>query len=530
MMAVTLCLILIAASPAPTTRPAPDLKEVAEQGVKSLGLMNSRAAQWRSVLEIKGIPFIVTTLVDHGRKRMEFSVTYQGEQAKLAQIIERDNAWYVTQEGEPPTKYRPFEAVFKLATIMMFHELADARFVNDASDNIGDFESLDGNIATYRTPLVGEMRKMVERTIQANEEMIQHSATAPPPENVTMVNKLKDLLAKGIARRIDVTNGLIVETGTVDRRYRVEDFRWLDRVDDGSFDISKTKWVDVTSDPTTGDLDDLLMIGYSGTWRKGQRTPDTDTMLISTRGAQVRRVPFKGMLCMPGCFLRDRSRVVVTGVSAETGAIFPCEVNLKNGENRPLGGEALRVGYTFGPVLSPDGKLVAVTHTDSSLKFLTSQVWLIDVESGKARAIGVPQDMAFPSWAPDGQSLFITIRTPTPDPNQVPDANTYRMKLDGSTENIVHGDSAKVLSDGRLLFQDRTDRLWKTCSLDGKNIKPLGDGMKQYAFPTLSPDGLRLIMQHVSDEGPWPEVFTLSELHGTPLNLPKGLWVLPTWQ
>jgi hypothetical protein len=54
--------------------------------------------------------------------------------------------------------------------------------------------------------------------------------------------------------------------------------------------------------------------------------------------------------------------------------------------------------------------------------------------------------------------------------------------------------------------------------------------MKQYAFPTLSPDGLRLIMQHVSDEGPWPEVFTLSELHGTPLNLPKGLWVLPTWQ
>jgi len=69
------------------------------------------------------------------------------------------------------------------------------------------------------------------------------------------------------------------------------------------------------------------------------------------------------------------------------------------------------------------------------------------------------------------------------------------------------------------------------CDLEGKKQRPLGDGMKNYSFPSVGPDGKRLLMVHYPGEGkaPAPVIVTIENGAVTPLRVPAGFWALPTW-
>src|SRR5256885_16766396 len=68
------------------------------------------------------------------------------------------------------------------------------------------------------------------------------------------------------------------------------------------------------------------------------------------------------------------------------------------------------------PQLSPDGKWVAYTVTDYSLKENrgTARVWLVEVATGQSRRLSEgPGSDRQPRWSPDGATLAVVSTRPT---------------------------------------------------------------------------------------------------------------------
>src|SRR5262249_3331966 len=144
------------------------------------------------------------------------------------------------------------------------------------------------------------------------------------------------------------------------------------------------------------------------------------------------------------------------------------------------------------PALSPDGKTVAVLHRGASERLLEQQVCLVDLESGNARQVGKPRDVGPLSWLPDGRGLLMVDRKVVEMSKPTHDT-VSRMSLDGEVTLICEGSSPVLLGDGKvILFQDQRTRMWNTCDLNGKEIRPYAGGMPGHGFPAPAPDGKRV--------------------------------------
>jgi TolB protein len=84
------------------------------------------------------------------------------------------------------------------------------------------------------------------------------------------------------------------------------------------------------------------------------------------------------------------------------------------------------VGRAIMPSISPDGKSVAfAAQTLQRLNFWDFQIHVLDLASGKSRALDAPGGTCWPSWSPDGKLIAnvalhaepsrLQIRTPTGD-------------------------------------------------------------------------------------------------------------------
>jgi hypothetical protein len=59
----------------------------------------------------------------------------------------------------------------------------------------------------------------------------------------------------------------------------------------------------------------------------------------------------------------------------------------------------------------------------------------------------------------------------------------------------------------------------------------LGDGLKEFNFPSVAPDGKRLILMRFDESTrPHPHLVDLASGEATPLDVRAGLWVAPTWR
>lgn len=345
---------------------------------------------------------------------------------------------------------------------------------------------------------------------------------------------MRDLLQNGTPTKVDTASGMVVQFGAADRRTELLNFRWLEKVNAEEFRVEGKNWEDFTDDPTEKDKSSLLMISHSGIWRPGMKSGDTDGRLVDLRTGQFRRIPFQGANSLPGCFLRDRSRVVISGVDAVAGVMGLYEVNLKTGENRQLGGELLASGFTLMPTLSPDGQTLAVLHKGATGRILESQLCLVDLKTGAARPLGEQRDMAFPSWLPDGKGLILLDRE-SANPSDVSSATietVARMDLEGRITKIRQGSRPVLLNDGKtILFEDTKSRTWNTCDLYGGNAKLFAGGLLGYGFPSPAPDGKRIIMMRFRPgTAPVPMILPLGESKGEPAVKAQGLWADPTWR
>jgi hypothetical protein len=280
------------------------------------------------------------------------------------QIIARDGLWHVTEVGKRK-KYRPFEAPFMLNAAYFFLLRGEPRFVSEgAQKEFGTYDGTKDGVASFLTPLPDSIRKGLEYSVHGLEQLVrQNPEGADVPRSIKLIEQMRRM-QRGIVVRIDLASGMYVQLGSADRQTEIQDFKWLDQVPPEEFAVDRQEWEDNAGDPTSGDSNDLLMISHNPTWQPGMKAGDSDGCLVEMRTGRSRRIPFQGIVTLPGCFLKDRRRVIVSGLD-DSGTWGPYEIDLKTGANRRLGGASLAEGISLMPALSPDGKSIGLIHKKS---------------------------------------------------------------------------------------------------------------------------------------------------------------------
>ena len=371
--------------------------------------------------------------------------------------------------------------------------------------------------------------------LRQSEARIKQLSPARREKLRPMVRRLTERLARGEVVRVDLDTGVLIGYQWGSLTVRISGLRWLKTVDEKKpFDVSRWKWQDRTNGPLKGgDPNDLAMIGHCGAWRPGAKGYELDGRLINVKTGQFWRIPFQGSVSLPGCFLKPRTRVVVSGMDPETGSLGLFEVDLATGANRHLGGKLLSTGACLGPALSPDGKTLAVGHKEfggsSIQEVLQLQVCLVDLTTGEARKLGRPMDTAFLSWLPDGKGMILVSRKHI-DMDTPAKETICRMDLTGKVTPIVPGGHPVLLAGGLILFRGEDD-LWRTCDLIGKNVKLFAGGMKGCGFPSPGPDGKRIFWMRVQPpRAPRPVVMRIGSRQLRSVTAVGGLWASPAWR
>jgi hypothetical protein len=140
-------------------------------------------------------------------------------------------------------------------------------------------------------------------------------------------------------------------------------------------------------------------------------------------------------------------------------------------------------------------------------------------------------DAAFLAWHPDGRSLYFALREPDPM-SEFPKSFITQISFDGEIRKLREGGFPCLLPTiQRFLFEDkRDDRRLKTCDLEGRDVRPFGDGFRGFGFPAPSPDGRLLMMHFVTGKAPQPCLIDLDSYKVTPIEVGPGMWGRPAWR
>jgi len=513
----------------------PDLAALVRAGRETVARLQRQAASWTAITHLPNdVQVVVKILSAPTMRRTVFYGEVKGRKLGEVQIIERDRLWYVTELGRR-RKYRPFEAPFLMNGAYLFLLRGEPRFVSEDSQNrFGNYEGTKDGVATFLTPLPGSIRKQLEYSIRGLEQFAkQKPERASDPDSIGLIEQMRRML-RGMVVRIDLASGMFLQLGSADRQTEIQEFKWLDRVAPDEFAIEHHEWEDDSGDPTRGHSDDLLMISHNESWQPGMKSGDSDGCLLDVRTGRYRRIPFQGIATLPGCFIKDRSRVIVSGLDESTGTLRPYEIDLKTGDNRALGGDALAGGNSLMPALSPDGKKIALIHKKPEGRPLDSQIYLINLKSGDAKPLGIPGDTAFLSWLADGQGLLLLKReSADPSNRALPLTDVIaRLGMDGQTTRLLEGTMPVVLNDGKtVLFEGSHGQGWQTCDLNAKNVRRFSNGLAEYGFPSPAPDGKRILWMHfIRGTAPVPTIIPLGADSGKPVTKAPGLWSLPSWR
>lgn len=496
--------------------------------------MQRETFSWTSVFElpVQGASFHVDNTLSANGREMTVTIRQGTQSQQVASIVARDGVWYVAEEGML-SKYRPFEAPLAVPSLYLYLDRTDRFLVDAQTLAAARLESVKGNVATFRLPLVDATRQQIQTVINMYENAQQLAPGREIGASETQIAIFRDMLAHGAPCIIEVDTGIVVESGMPGRRMMVRDVKRSPPENLAPLPNALSNAVDRTSSllDSVRTLDDLVLMGHARAWNPGQPLMDTDTVVLNLRNGALRRIPYPMAGTGPSCFSKDRRSVFISGLVGDQGVLGLFQIDLATGTTRRLGEQALG-GITMFPALSPDGRTLAVITKGVKEKgVLDTQVCLIDVESGNVAKVGEPLDTASLSWLPDQAGLVLVTRKQV-DLDEPAEETIARMEFNGRVVPIRKGSSPLVLlSEQRILFEDREDGKWKTCDFQGQNVRTLGDGLSGYGFPTVSPDESQLIMMRFSKTtGPRPYFVELATGRTTPLGVGRGLWAYPRWR
>jgi hypothetical protein len=516
--------------------PQPDVRQIVRAAEQTIARLSTAAASWTTVQEMEGgVEVRVQAHRAPTMQRYSVAVWKGALHQEMVSVIVRDGVWFVNDFG---TRYkcRPYEGPMKNPNAYLFLERTTPRLVDAALfPSKPAFESVADGMATFRSPPTDAVRKQMETVVSSLDRLIQQAAK----ENVAVAGAEKlaetrrtvqDVLTRGIPVRVDLQDGLVVESGILGRRVWLRDFRWHDRIDPAVFAVDNEQWTDRTTLMTVDDPTEVVALRHSAMWQSGQPAGALESRLLNLKTGEGRRVPFAGADCVPLCFSRDRRHIYVGGIVLDAGAMGLFEINLRTLAQRRLGLSVLGRGFIISGALSPDGKTLAIAQGLAGGDIFDRQVVLVGVASGRAKNLGKPLDCGRLSWLPDGTGLVLLSRK-RGQLDKPGEDRVCRMDLNGHVTPLLKGDMPSTLTPRKAVLYLADDRTWMTCDLDGRGARRVLDGLAQFNFPAPSPDGKRvLMMKFGGSDGPRPHVVDLDTGQITAIDVGPGLWTQPIWR
>jgi len=503
-------------APAPTSASA--MQTAAEATAKRL---QTQAARWFARHAFGEGRTLEVGILDtpDGRRRIEFTVIGRdGNKGLLARIVERDGLWYVT-EGDTSAVYRPYQAPLQLPALYVYLARSDLQlFHANGYEALGTLAKVDGNVASFRAELPEGLRERLEAMAVSAEKADAGASAA----------EARAIIANGLQTRIDLSTGVVLRAGVPGAETELEGpYFFTTPPPTESFDVGDLV-PGLLASSVQSVTESLVMIAHCGAWRPGAPGCDLDTALLELKHGALRRVPFMRGTSLPGSFLPDRTRVLVSGTEIG-GGMRPVEVNLINGGQRVLGGKTLLSGMTLFPTASPDGSRAVATWLPALDARNQARVVLFALDGTDAQPIGEPMEHSHVQWLPDGEGLILAVRTPAAE-GQQPEASIAKLSLDGKLEVLRKGDQPLLLGSDALLFFDRAAKVWMRSKLDGSGAVRFGDGHAALSAPTLAPGGRELVfLQRLEDGNQVPVRVDLAGKSITPLMVEGGLWAWPRW-
>lgn len=523
------CAVLAAAvAAARGAAPKVDVDDLATRGASSAQQWRQSNSRW-SVATTLPNAVVATIDVVHApsRQRMILRVERGDQRQELLRVISRDGYWFVT-DAKGQSKWRPYELPTDSVLFYALLSRATPKFVDRESvESLGRLRRVDGSVATFMSPLDDSTAGTLRTNLANLEQYIVRNPQDPnAPGLREQAAQVRSLLAEGSPTQVDLTSGQIIDQGAERFHTHSTLVASLPFVEERLFDVDDVKWTDQSDDPAAPgkDLNKLLMIGSFPGYQPTMREYELDGRLADLSAGRIRRIPYRGPVCSPGCFTRDRKQVIVGG-TVPNGSVQPFLIDLSSGSNRALGGPLLEVGSATGATLSPDGQRVAVAHRLPWGKTTEIRIYVIDLSSGDGIGIGDPVDAGFVQWMPDGNQLLVVSK-------RGETLTLCTMDLEGHVTPLRKGTAPLVLPERKqILYQDPDDGLWYLCDLEGKNAALFGNGYKGYGWPAVSPDGQQLLMLQENPPQPnRPVIFPFGQANGQPLSNEPGMWGFPAWR
>jgi hypothetical protein len=533
-------MVLAAGGAAAATRV--DVEELASKGAASWQQWRQSSSKF-SVTTALPNGVVVTMDVEHApsRQRMVLRVQLGEQRQELERVIARDGCWYVT-DARGQTKWRPYELPTDSVLFYAMLSRATPRFVDQENvESMGRARKVEGTVATFQPPLDDATAGVLRNTLAALDQFIVRNPQDPnTPKLREQATAIRTMLNEGAPVLVDLDTGQIIDQGAERFHTRSTVVTYVP-LDEKIFDVggAGATWIDHADDPTAGrDPNKLLMIGSFPGFQPGMREYELDGRLADLNTGGLRRIPYRGAVCQPGCFTKDRKRVIVCATAAN-GSVQPVVVDLSTGANRAIGGPLLAVGTTSAATLSPDGQRVAVVHTLPVGKSPEIHVFVIDLAGGgDGVRIGDPVDAPFVQWMPEGERLLVVSRRKPESPDGENESKEKAaltlctMDLNGRLAPLCKGTAPVVVPQRKqILYTDLEDGLWHACDLEGKNGGIFASGYKGFDQPTVSPDGQQVLMLQENPPQPnRPVLFRFGDPVGQVLLNDPGTWGVPAWR
>ncbi len=509
-----------------------DIEAILAAGKATKALKNSSGAAWTAVYNLPGgAEFQLKCASAPGKRAMTAIYKERFRPEEMLRIVDRDNRWFVTEAGVK-TVYKPYAAPVLLPVLYTLFSEADLRIADDPKQ-LGTLVKQESGIAFFRSPLRQSKIDELNQSLAALEKFEKEKRSNKTVETIKAKKKIAQTLSDGIPIQVDVKHGIVTQAPVVGNQVSYRDFRILTSGDETIFNVTPSDYTDRSKDflPTVEqNANDVVMITNQPTWILGAAPGDMDFLFLNIVSGETRRIPYRFGAVLNGCWSKDRDKIYIAGYKPELESLTIDEMELLTGSLRPLGSEALQTGMTCCPTLSPNGKYLAVFHKEAHGNGqMHSRIHVIDIASGKSRAVGEPRDIYHLSWLPRDEGLVFVEREGIP-----PKDKTFitMSNFSGTSKRIIEGNYPCILSNpDKILFFDASDKHWKTCNVDGTEATVFHDGLPSLAYPTPSPDSQRLfMMQFISNAPPKPVLVDRKTGELNHIKVGPGLWANPQWQ
>lgn len=495
----------------------PNAKDLSQLGLLSNARLKNQPARWDVDVVLSGATFVLGMMSAHPDFEVRVMVKAPGQQAKrLARIVQHKDDWYVEEHNGLTGIYRAWEAPVNMEfLISLLSESWPVPYLPGEGHKVRRLTA--EKVAKVGIPLDAVQRAEAQDFLKRVEKLEEKPAKAL----ATRIEEIKHRLRFGNEIDVDGQNGFLKEVTVGELSLRFSPIRWLPK----ETQVEVPAKLPSRKQPRPANRDHQIMINHAGAWRPGNPKMETGCRLLDLKTGLLERVPFIAGTCSPGCFLKDRSKVVVPGrkVGGEQGLYL---VDLDKGTNRRLAAEELDGGVCFRPVLAPDGKKVVVEYLPSGAD-AQHQVVILDLDSEEVTRVGENLGVHSLSWLPDGKGWLAVRPGDQKNPGKV-------VKIDpkGVVEELFEAEFAQLIgAEGNRVFHQSPDGIWRIADLNGDNAEAVGKGLSKLSLPTINPAGTEAIMMaFVPNAGPSPVMVDLGTGVVRPLRVGAGLWMSPAWR